>query len=128
MHRKLPPWSACQQRQLSYISGFTTDIRHIPGKQNVVADAHSRSHIATTILPPPIDFVAMAVAQQSDPAIADLAGSSSLSITTHSVNNVPLLGDSSTKVFRPLVHLPFSAPFLTIFMAWLTLASVPPNV
>jgi hypothetical protein len=115
MHRKSPPWSARQQRQLSYISEFTTDIRHIPGKQNVVADALSRSHIAAAVLPPPIDFAAMAVAQQSDPAIAALASSSSLSITTQSVNNVPLLGDSSTKVFRPLVPLSFQRPIFDHF-------------
>ena len=32
-----------QTRQLSYIAEFTTDIRHLPGKTNVVADALSRS-------------------------------------------------------------------------------------
>ena len=30
--------SACQQRQLSYISEFTSDLRHTPGATNVVAD------------------------------------------------------------------------------------------
>jgi hypothetical protein len=115
MHRKSPPWFARQQHKLSYISEFMTGIRHIPGKQNVVADALSRSHIAAAILPSPIDFAAMAVAQQSDPAIADLAGSSSLSVTTHPVNNIPLLGDSSTKVFRPLVPLSFQRPIFDHF-------------
>jgi Integrase zinc binding domain len=109
MHRKSPPWSARQQRQLSYISKFTTDIRHVPGKQNVGADALSRSHIAAAILstPPPLDYAAMASAQQSDPTVAALAASPSLSISTATVNNVPLLGDSSTAVFRPLVPLSF---------------------
>ena len=42
MVRVSPPWSACQQRHLAYISEFTTDIRHTPGTENVVADALSR--------------------------------------------------------------------------------------
>ena len=34
-----PPWSARQQRHLSYISEFTSNIRHVPGVSNVVADS-----------------------------------------------------------------------------------------
>jgi hypothetical protein len=37
-----PPWSARQQQQLSFITEFTSDIRHTPGQENVVADALSR--------------------------------------------------------------------------------------
>ena len=33
-----PPWSARQQCQLSYISEFTSDLRHTPGAAYVVAD------------------------------------------------------------------------------------------
>ena len=36
------PWSARQQCQLSYISEFTSDLRHTPGAANVVADNLSR--------------------------------------------------------------------------------------
>ena len=42
LSRVSPPWSACQQRQLSYISEFTSDLRHTPGAANVVADNLSR--------------------------------------------------------------------------------------
>jgi predicted ArsR family transcriptional regulator len=35
-------WSARQQRQLSAIAEYTTDIRHVAGSENVVADALSR--------------------------------------------------------------------------------------
>lgn len=31
-----------QQRQLQYVSQFSTDIRHIAGKDNIVADTLSR--------------------------------------------------------------------------------------
>jgi RNase H-like domain found in reverse transcriptase len=36
------PWLARQQRQLSYLAEFTSDFRHMPGVDNVVADALSR--------------------------------------------------------------------------------------
>ena len=39
--RTSPPWSACQQRHLAYLAEFTNSIIHIPGKENVVADALS---------------------------------------------------------------------------------------
>ncbi|MFN9939383.1 MAG: Ty3/Gypsy family RNase HI domain-containing protein, partial [bacterium] len=42
MTRVSPPQSARQQRHLAYISEFTTDLRHTPGAENVVADALSR--------------------------------------------------------------------------------------
>ena len=36
------PWSPRQQRHLAYISEFCTDVRHVSGKDNHVADALSR--------------------------------------------------------------------------------------
>jgi hypothetical protein len=36
------PWTAMQSRQLSYMADFTTDIQHIPGSENIVADTLSR--------------------------------------------------------------------------------------
>jgi hypothetical protein len=35
------PWMASQCRQLSYVAEFTSDIRHIPGAANEVADTLS---------------------------------------------------------------------------------------
>jgi transposase InsO family protein len=35
-------WTARQGRQLSYVAEFTSDIRHVPGVENVVADNLSR--------------------------------------------------------------------------------------
>ncbi|BHF68050.1 hypothetical protein SprV_0301108000 [Sparganum proliferum] len=43
-------------RQLDYISQFTSDIRHIDGSRNEVADALSRPSIAHLQLPPGIDL------------------------------------------------------------------------
>ena len=45
MVRVSDPWSNRQQRHLAYISEFTTDIHHIQGKDNHVADALSRAII-----------------------------------------------------------------------------------
>ncbi|GFY64765.1 uncharacterized protein TNIN_383331 [Trichonephila inaurata madagascariensis] len=66
-HReKLPP---VQLNQLSFIGQFTTDIQHISGTDNVVADAFSRiSYIA----PPPVDLKAIAEAQKGDTELLDL--------------------------------------------------------
>ena len=41
LFRVSPPWSARQQRHLSYLSEFTSDLVHLPGHQKVVADALS---------------------------------------------------------------------------------------
>ena len=35
-------WSPRQQRHLAFVSEFTTNVRHVPGVDNVVADALSR--------------------------------------------------------------------------------------
>jgi hypothetical protein len=53
LFRTTPPWSARQQRQLSFIAEFTSDIRHTPGQENVVADALSRPPSAAAQPPPP---------------------------------------------------------------------------
>ena len=40
--RTSPPWSTMQQRRLSFLSEFNCEIRHLPGLENVVADALTR--------------------------------------------------------------------------------------
>jgi hypothetical protein len=42
MTRVTPPWSARQQRHLSFLAEFTSDIQHISGHSNIVADTLSR--------------------------------------------------------------------------------------
>ena len=44
MSKASEPWSARQQRQLSYISEFTTDIRHIQGKRQHSCRLSVKSH------------------------------------------------------------------------------------
>ena len=62
-------WTARQQRHLAHISEFSTDIRHISGKDYVVADCLSRNTTGTNTLDNVvlgIDYAAMARAQTQD--------------------------------------------------------------
>ena len=130
MHRVSPPWWAQVQPHLSYISEFTTDIRYTPGKDNVVADSLSRpptgpspptpppppagwlqtpptAHAVCQASFPPLDFAAIAAAQPDCPDVAAMLHSSALKVATQQVGTVPLLGDTSTGIFRPLLPAAF---------------------
>lgn len=116
-----PPWTARQQRHLSFISEFTTDLRHVPGPQNSVADALSRpdpvppqpparwlqqAHAVGVPPAPTLPAPSELEMAQLQPACADvqaLKRSTGLNVTSHEVAGLPLLGDVSTGVFRPLV-------------------------
>ena len=57
-------WSSRQQRHLSAISEFATDIRHVSGKNNTVTDCLSRAATANTVSLG-IDYTDMARAQSA---------------------------------------------------------------
>ena len=61
------PCSARQQRHLAFISEFTTDIQHFPGKDNVVSDCLSRSTVNTVSFV--IYYTTMAATQLDDEAV-----------------------------------------------------------
>ncbi len=42
LRRTTDPWTARQCRQLAFVAEYTSDLRHLAGKDNVVADALSR--------------------------------------------------------------------------------------
>ena len=100
-------------RHLDYISQFTTDIRHVTGTNNPVADALSR--IGVNALPPNqppiVDFEAMAKAQAEDPELRALQSSptSTLQFTTmpQLASASSLVCDMSTGVPRPFVPTGF---------------------
>ena len=69
--KALDPWSSRQQRHLACISEHTTDVQHVAGKDNFVADALSRIiNNVDTDSQLAIDYAAMAAAQLTDPEIA----------------------------------------------------------
>lgn len=91
-----------QYRHLDFISQFTTDIRHISGKDNVVADTLSRIEELGT----PVSLETLAQNQASDPELQDLLNKGSalkLQKLTVPGSQVPLYCDVSTSTSRPYV-------------------------
>ena len=64
------PWFARQQRHLSYISEFTTDLQHVAGKDNHVADCLSRAVAGAVHLG--LDYTRIAADQTTDPDVQRL--------------------------------------------------------
>ena len=97
-----------QARHLDFILQFTSDIRHVKGTDNAVADALSRIE-ANALLdasPPQVDFVAMAEAQRTDPELSELRlllSSSSLTLAEVplSLAEGTIVCDTSTGVYTP---------------------------
>jgi Integrase zinc binding domain len=99
-------WSARQQRQLAAIAEYTTDIRHVAGTENVIADALSRPPIAAAVEPAPggkIDYAAFARDQVECEDTLQLQHSSTLRVLHVYVEGHNLLCDVSTGSPRLLV-------------------------
>jgi transposase InsO family protein len=116
LHRVSEPWSARQQRQLSFISEFTADIRHTPGAANAVADALSRPATTAGITaeapqpaqPSPVDLTAVAADQEGCPDCSTAETSPALRVMRvllpgPSSAGISILVDASSGVLRPLV-------------------------
>ena len=99
-----------QIRQLAFISEFTTDLRHVKGKRNTIADAFSRIQLNATSCTV-LDFPAMAKAQVGDSETQHLkTGSTSLQLVDLPLeghNTLTLLCDVSQGDPRPVVPEPF---------------------
>ncbi|XP_037521495.1 uncharacterized protein LOC119398750 [Rhipicephalus sanguineus] len=65
-------FTARELRQMSYISEFTTDIRHVKGGDNEVADALSRNPLNAITPTLPVDFPALAAVQREDDELKHL--------------------------------------------------------
>ena len=102
-------YSPRQSRHLDFISQFTSDIRHVRGIDNTVADALSRMpinalHTGESV--PVVDFRAMAADQDDDPDLFRLRADSSMKLQQVPLalsDGVSLLCDVSTGVQRPCV-------------------------
>jgi len=97
-----------QAHQLSYISEFTSNVCHLPGKSNAVADALSCNPphigIVSTIEHPNFDYKQLAAAQADDPDLmAGIVTETGLEVHELEFLNAKLLCDVSTGRPRPLV-------------------------
>ena len=103
--RASTPISARQQRHLSFISEFTTDLVYLPGKDNVVADCLSRSPI-NIVSSEVVSLQRLASEQLKDPDLVHwvTSTSSSLNLRSIKVNEVALC------VTSPLASLALSYP------------------
>ena len=103
-------YSPREIRHLDYISQFTTDIRHISGKENTVADALSRYGVNTVSTPAQIDFAKIARAQEEDEELQQLQSSTSSlqfeKIPLHTSDG-SIIVDVSTGTARPYIPKAF---------------------
>lgn len=93
-----------EDRYLQFISEFTSDIRHISGQSNTVADALSRTEAIST--PTPIDYEAIAAAQETDSELRNLLNSSTalkLELRKTPLASLPLYCDTSCNKVRPYI-------------------------
>ena len=89
-----------QSRHLSYISEFTTDIQHVSGKHNIVADALSR---ITAIGSSSIDYNKLAIDQNSEEITAYRTAITGLTLEDIPFGQVTILCDTSTGKPRPVI-------------------------
>ena len=100
-----------QVRHLDFVAQYTSDICYLKGLSNAAADALSRVEVDAihTGVTPPIDFVAMARAQQDDPQLQNHPDSSSLQFCAVPLPTVDVtfLCDMITGTPRPYVTQAF---------------------
>lgn len=104
MAKSSEPWSGRQQRQLSAISEYTTDIQHVAGKDNFVADCLSRAVTGSVHLG--LDYAAMAGDQAADSEVQAYRTAPTALVMEDVVfdtANATLLCDISTGLPRPMV-------------------------
>ena len=120
-------YSPREIRHLDFISQFTTDIRHIHGLKNVVADSLFRADI--NHLNSKSDFALLSQAQQEDPDLQKSQSSSSLDLKEFPLplNSCTILCDTSTGKPRPYVPPAYRYIFLTNCISLLILGSVQPS-
>jgi len=92
---------------LEFISQFTTDIRYVTGKDNVVADALSRIEGVNRA----INIEALAEAQETDEELQEVMHDKQLGIRLKRIpipsTNKQILCDTTTEKPRPYVTQPF---------------------
>lgn len=94
-------------RQLLFISEFTTDIRHVSGKDNIVADTLSR--IESITFPSAINYNDIASAQDKDSNIKQLLSQENVTLKKIPIPNsdIELYCETSTSYVRPYIPKPY---------------------
>ena len=102
--RSNDPWSARQARHIAKIAEFTTNVVHVSGKANVVADALSRA-LPIQSVSLHFDYSAIAKDQESDALVEATVRSSSITAEEIPLENSSrkLLCDTSTGRLRPIL-------------------------
>ncbi|GFX44634.1 transposon Tf2-6 polyprotein [Trichonephila clavipes] len=105
--QKADKCSPRQLRHLDFISQFSTNIQHVPGTQNLVADALSRIEIDSISQASCLDYKDIAAAQLVDEELKQLLETNSTSLTLKQqyfpLEDITLACDVSTNVFRPFI-------------------------
>ena len=99
------PWTPRQSRHLSFITEYTTDIRHVAGVDNVVADTLSRPPAVTAAVPASagqLDYPALAIEQRRCPSV-EAARASSLQLELVRFGGVRVLCDTRLAAPRPFI-------------------------
>ena len=103
-------YSPREIRHLDYVSQFTTDIRHVKGTDNVVADALSRIELnAISNSSPSLDYAIVAEHQQDDEELKQLYSNPSIELQSFPAPdaNTDVVCDVSTGQPRPFIPLKF---------------------
>jgi hypothetical protein len=97
--RTSDPWTAHQCRHLAYVAEFTSDVQHVAGQDNVVADALSRPPVAVLVPPSSslgtFDFEGLPSRQEACSEVQQVRDSSSLQVGEFKLHGVKLLCDFS---------------------------------
>lgn len=96
-----------QLRHLDFISQFSTDIRHVSGTDNIVADTLSRVQQISTA---PLDFHDLAVAQRGDSELQDLLSHPKCSLKFQKMTlskDLEIVCDATSQKIRPYVPVQY---------------------
>lgn len=103
--QKLEKASPRQRNHLDFIAQFSTDIRYIPGSQNVTADALSRIE---AIKIRPLDYEKLSKVQDEDPELKEIIRENDNIISVNIPNtDIRIWCDVSKGVSRPILPKEF---------------------
>lgn len=108
-----------QLHQLSFISQFTTRIRHIAGNENIVADSLSR--IDSLRLPCEMELLELARHQKDDPQLPQLLKSTTTSLKLKRLilgsDHSEIFCEISDEAFRPYIPVALRRKVFDLFHA-----------